>query len=235
MSKTTFTLSASNRSLMGKGASRRLRRLGDLVPAIVYGANKAPENISIEQRVLRKALENEAFYSHIIELSIDNKKENVVLKALQRHPYKTLIMHADFLRVDAHAKIHMHVPLHFIGEDVAPGVKVGKGIINRHTVEVEVVCLPQDLPEFIEVDISHMDLDQILHISHIKAPKGVVFSALNHGNDAAIVSIHLPRGAAQQEDIDVAGAEAAAKAAAAAANPTANSNDSGKQKPKTGK
>ncbi len=235
MSNSTFTLPASARSVMGKGASRRLRRQGDLVPAIVYGANKTPENITIEQRILRKALENEAFYSHIIELAIDNKKENVVLKALQRHPYKSLIMHADFMRIDENAKIHMHVPLHFTGEDVAPGIKVGKGILSRHVVELEVICLPSDLPEFIEVNVSHMDLDQILHISNITAPKGVVFSALNHGNDMAIASVHLPRGAAQQEDIDVAAAEAAAKAAAEAANPTAHSNDSGKQKPKTGK
>lgn len=235
MSTTTFTLAASKRSEMGKGASRRLRRNADLVPAIVYGAGQTPENISIEHRVFRKALENEAFYSHIIDLTIDGKNEKVVLKALQRHPYKAIIMHADFLRVDANAKIHMHVPLHFMGEDIAPGVKTGKGILNRHVVELEVVCLPKDLPEYIEIDVSHMDLDQILHLSSVKMPNGVVSSALNHGNDMAIASIHLPRGAAQMEDIDVASAEAAAKAAAEAANPTANSNDSGKQKPKTGK
>jgi large subunit ribosomal protein L25 len=235
MSNSTFTLVASKRSVMGKGASRRLRRQGNFVPAIVYGANKLPENIAIEQRLLRKALENEAFYSHIIELTIDGSKENVVLKALQRHPYKPMIMHADFMRINADAKIHMHVPLHFIGEQSAPGIKTNKGILNRHLVELEVTCLPKDLPEFIEVDISHMGLDEILHISSIKMPEGVTSSALSHGNDMAIASIHLPRGAAQQEDIDVAGAEAAAKAAAEAANPSANSNDSGKQKPKTGK
>lgn len=235
MSNTTFTLVASDRAIIGKGASRRLRREGDLVPAIVYGAHKNPKNIAVEQRVLRKALENEAFYSHIIELTIDGQKENVVLKALQRHPYKPLIMHADFLRIDEHAKIHMHVPLHFVGEDVAPGIKTAKGILNRHVVELEVVCLPKDLPEFLEVDISHMALDQILHVSDIKVPSGVAVSSLSHGNDMAVASIHLPRGAAQQEDIDIAGAEAAAKAAAEAANPSSGSNDSGKQKPKTGK
>jgi large subunit ribosomal protein L25 len=233
MSTTTFTLPATKRSVMGKGASRRLRRQGDLVPAIVYGANQTPENISIEQRIFRKALENESFYSHIIELTVDGKTESVVLKALQRHPYKSLIMHADFLRIDANAKIHMHVPLHFIGVDIAPGVKTDKGILNHHVMELEVICLPQDLPEFIEIDVSHLELNQILHTSHIKAPHGVVFSALSHGNDTAIASIHLPRGAAQQEDIDVAAAVKEAAAKAAAENPAQTSDK--KDKPKTGK
>lgn len=231
MSTSTFTLSASKRSEMGKGASRRLRRNADLVPAIVYGAGKAPENLSIEHRVFRKALENEAFYSHIIELTIDGKKESVVLKALQRHPYKAIIMHADFQRVDANAKIHMHVPLHFKGEEIAPGVKTAGGIMNRLVVEVEITCLPRDLPEFIEVDVSKMDIDQILHLSDLPAPKGVVFSALAHGNDIGIVGVHLPRGAAQQEDIDVAAAEK--EAAAKVADPVAVSDK--KNKPKTGK
>ena len=231
MSTTTFTLSASKRSEMGKGASRRLRRQADLVPAIVYGAGRAPENISIEQRVLRKALENEAFYSHIIELAVDGKNENVVLKALQRHPYKSIIMHADFLRVDANAKIHMHVPLHFTGEEIAPGVKTGGGIMNRLVVEVEITCLPRDLPEFIEVDVSKIEIDEILHLSNLTPPKGVVFTALSHGNDIAIVGVHLPRGAAQQDDIDVAAAEK--EAAAKVAAPIATSDK--KNKPKTGK
>ncbi|MBP9727460.1 MAG: 50S ribosomal protein L25/general stress protein Ctc [Gammaproteobacteria bacterium] len=231
MSTTTFTLSASKRSEMGKGASRRLRRQADLVPAIVYGAGSAPENISIEQRVLRKALENEAFYSHIIELAVDGKNENVVLKALQRHPYKSIIMHADFLRVDANAKIHMHVPLHFKGEEIAPGVKTGGGIMNRFVVEVEITCLPSDLPEFIEVDVSKIEIDEILHLSNLTPPKGVVFTALSHGNDIAIVGVHLPRGAAQQDDIDVAAAEK--EAAAKVAAPIATSDK--KNKPKTGK
>ena len=231
MSTSTFTLSATKRSEMGKGASRRLRRNADLVPAIVYGAGQAPENLSIEHRVFRKALENEAFYSHIIELTIDGKKESVVLKALQRHPYKAIIMHADFLRVDANAKIHMHVPLHFTGEDVAPGVKTAGGIMNRLVVEVEVTCLPRDLPEFITVDVSKIEIDQIMHLSDLAAPKGVVFTALAHGNDIGIVGVHLPRGAAQQDDVDVAAAEK--EAAAKVAAPIATSDK--KNKPKTGK
>lgn len=233
MSTSAFTLSASKRNVMGKGASRRLRRQGNLVPAIVYGANRSPENISVEQRTFKKSLENEAFFSHIIELMIDGKKENVVLKALQRHPFKPLIMHADFLRIDAHAKIHLNVPLHFIGEEIAPGVKINKGILNRHVVELEIICLPKDLPEFIEIDVSNLDLDQILHLSDIKAPEGVVFAALNNDNSMAIASIHLPRGAAQQDDIDVAAAEKEAASKAAAENPIA-ANDK-KDKPKTGK
>jgi len=231
MSKTTFTLSATKRSEMGKGASRRLRRLADIVPAIVYGAGQEPVNISLEHRVLRKALENEAFYSHIIDLTIDGKGEKVVLKALQRHPYKAIIMHADFLRVDANAKIHMHVPLHFKGEEIAPGVKTAGGIMNRFIVEAQVTCLPSDLPEFLEVDVSKLEIDQILHLSDLNPPKGVVFSSLAHGNDIAVVGIHAPRGAAQQDDIDVAAAEK--EAAAKVAAPVAASDK--KNKPKTGK
>ena len=133
-----FSLNANARNDLGKGASRRLRRNADLVPAIVYGGDKAPQNIALEARELKKALENEAFYSHVIKLSIDGKKEDVLLKALQRHPAKPVIMHADFLRVVAGHEVTVHVPLHFINEDSCVGVKKSGGVISHTMTEVEV-------------------------------------------------------------------------------------------------
>jgi len=191
---TNFELSAKARTEMGKGASRRLRREADLTPAIVYGAGKEPVSITLQHKDIVKALKSEAFYTQIIKLSIDGKAEQVVVKDIQRHPYKPVVMHMDFLRIKAGEKVMMHVPLHFIGEDVAPGVKLGGGIFSHLVTEVEVICLPKDLPEFIEVDVSKLELDQLLHLSDIKVSKAITFNALAHDNDLAIVSIHKPRG-----------------------------------------
>ena len=190
-----FSLNANARNDLGKGASRRLRRNADLVPAIVYGGDKAPQNIALEARELKKALENEAFYSHVIKLSIDGKKEDVLLKALQRHPAKPVIMHADFLRVVAGHEVTVHVPLHFINEDSCVGVKKSGGVISHTMTEVEVNCLPKDLPEFIEVDMAGVDLNQIVHLSDLKLPKGVSIPFLAQGpdHDLPVANVHAPR------------------------------------------
>ena len=185
-----FTLNAEVRSDLGKGASRRLRRLASLVPAVVYGGEKAPESISLLAKEVAKLLENEASYSHIIELTVDGKKQNVIIKALQRHPAKGHVMHADFVRVVAGQKLTAIVPVHFIGEE-AP-VKKG-GEVSHVTSELEVTCLPKDLPEFIEVDVSALEIGSIVHLSDLKAPKGVEFVALAHGNDLAVANVHAPR------------------------------------------
>ena len=192
-----FSLNANARNDLGKGASRRLRRNADLVPAIVYGGDKAPQNIALEARELKKALENEAFYSHVIKLSIDGKKEDVLLKALQRHPAKPVIMHADFLRVVAGHEVTVNVPLHFVNEDSCAGVKKG-GVISHTMTEVEVHCLPKDLPEFIEVDMAAVELDQIVHLSALKLPKGVAITALAQGADhnLPVANVHAARVAA---------------------------------------
>ena len=192
-----FTLNAKARTDLGKGASRRLRRNADLVPAIVYGGDKAPQNVALEARELKKALENEVFYSHVISLSIDGKKEDVLLKALQRHPAKPMIMHADFLRVVAGHEVTVHVPLHFVNEDSCAGVKKG-GIISHTMTEVEVHCLPKDLPEFIEVDMAAVELDQIIHLTDLKLPKGVAITALAQGtdHDLPVANVHAARVAA---------------------------------------
>ncbi len=197
MTDATFALEASVRTDMGKGASRRLRRLNDEVPAIVYGGKGKPVALTLQHNKVIKALENEAFYSHILELTIDGKAEKVVLKDLQRHPYKPKIQHMDFQRVSAKSKITMHVPLHYLNEEQAPGVKAG-GVISHHITEVEIRCLPKDLPEFIEVDLGEGELDKIFHMSDIQVGKGVELVGLTEDNDQPIASIHVPKRAAAE-------------------------------------
>jgi len=203
MSDPIFDLKAEVRTDLGKGASRRLRRLKDYMPAIIYGADKDPLSIMINHNSMLHALEHEAFYNHILTIHIDNKKEEVVLKDLQRHPAKRRILHADFQRIKAGEKIHMHIPLHFTGEDIAPGVKVGGGMVSHNLTEVEVTCLPNDLPEFIEVNLSNLELEDIIHLSDLKLPKGVELVALSHGDNEhnqAVAAIHKTRGAKLEEE-----------------------------------
>ncbi len=210
-----FILNAETRSDKGKGASRRLRRQGR-VPGIVYGSGKDPQPISVDHDELINHLKSEAFYSHILELKLDGKKEQVVLRDLQRHIYKpTVVEHLDLLRVSAKEKIRMQVPLHFVGEDVAPGIKLKGGVITHDLVNVEVSCLPGDLPEYIEVDVSELDIGDNVHLSDIKVPDGVELVELTHGedHDLKVASIQQPRSAKEEEEEEEA-AEAAAEAAA---------------------
>ena len=188
--KDIFEIEAQSRSDMGKGASRRLRHAG-LVPGIVYGASKDPEMISLVHSDLLQHLENEAFYSHILTVKIGKRGEKVILKDLQRHPAKPFITHIDFQRIVAKEKIKMHVPLHFIAESKAPGVKMG-GVVSHHIADVEVTCLPKDLPEFIEVDMSQMEIGDSVQMSGIVLPKGVEIPILAQGEeyDLPVVSIH---------------------------------------------
>jgi len=197
-----FELNATVRADLGKGASRRLRRLAEMVPAIIYGEGKAAVNISIPHKDIQKALTNEAFYSHIITLHVDGKPEQVVIKALQRHPAKPRIMHADFQRVSADRAIVVAVPLHFINEDKCKGVKIGGGSIIKALNELQISCLPQDLPEFIEVDLSDLGLGEAIHISQINLPKGVSSVDLAHGHDSdnSVVSVLAPRGIASADN-----------------------------------
>lgn len=181
MSKDDFTLNAKVRELTGKGASRRLRRLANEVPGIIYGDDKTPQNISINQFDLVRHLANEAFYSQVISLSVNGKAEDVILKDLQRHPSKVEILHADFLRVSKTKKITVNVPLQFLNEDTCKGVKLGGGIMLRVMTQLEVSCLPADLPQSIDVDVADLDVGETLHISDLKLPKGVESVALSHG------------------------------------------------------
>ena len=197
-----FELNATVRADLGKGASRRLRRLAEMVPAIIYGEGKPAVNISIPHKDIQKALTNEAFYSHIITLHVDGKPEQVVIKALQRHPAKPRIMHADFQRVSADRAIVVAVPLHYINEDKCKGVKIGGGSIIKALNELQISCLPQDLPEFIEVDLSDLGLGEAIHISQINLPKGVSSVDLAHGHDSdnSVVSVLAPRGIASADN-----------------------------------
>ena len=194
---TDFTLHAKGREDTGKGASRRLRRLAGEIPAIVYGGKKDPVMLTLLHKDVAKALENEAFYSHIVSLDVDGSSEDVILKDVQRHPAKKLILHLDFLRVSKTTKLHTKVPLHFINEDVSVGVKTGGGIVAHTMTELDIMCLPKDLPEYIEVDMSDVELGQIVHISNIKLPKGVESVALSHGSDhdLSVATINKPKAA----------------------------------------
>ncbi len=194
-----FTLSAEPREDVGKGASRRLRRASK-VPAVIYGADKEPASVSLDHDELIHNLDNEAFYSHILTVEMGKKKEKVVLKDLQRHPYKLQVMHVDLQRVSAKEKLRLHVPLHFINENEAPGVREG-GLVSHQMTEVEIQCLPKDLPEFIEVDLSALELGGTLHLSDLVAPKGVDIYALAHGStgEEPVVGIH-GRGTGEVEE-----------------------------------
>ncbi len=188
-----FALNAEVRSDLGKGASRRLRRNVAMVPAVIYGGEKAPQSISLLAKELAKLLENEAAFSHVLTLDVAGTKESVLIKALQRHPAKGFVLHADFQRVVAGQKLTAHVPLHFLNEATSVGVKQQGGEVSHTLVEVEVSCLPKDLPEFIEVDMAAVEVGQTLHLSDLKLPKGVELVALAHGNDLAVSNIHASR------------------------------------------
>jgi large subunit ribosomal protein L25 len=194
-----FALNAELRSDLGKGASRRLRRNVAMVPAVVYGGDKAPVSVSLLAKELAKLLENEAAFSHVLTLDVAGAKESVLIKALQRHPAKGFVLHADFQRVIAGQKLTAHVPLHFLNEATAVGVKQQGGEISHTLAEVEVTCLPKDLPEFIEVDLAKVELGQTVHLSDLKLAAGVELVALIHGNDLAVANIHASR-VAKEED-----------------------------------
>jgi large subunit ribosomal protein L25 len=202
-----FELEAESRSDMGKGASRRLRHAG-LVPGIIYGADKEPEMITVKQNELAHALEDEAFYSSILTVDVGGDSQQVVLKDLQRHPAKPFIMHLDLLRISQKTAIKMQVPLHFINEETAPGVK-GGGTASHNMTEVEISCLPADLPEYIEVDCSALDIGDSIHLSELSLPKGVEIPALALGedHDSSVVTILASRASKSDEGEEEGGEE----------------------------
>ncbi len=197
----SFDVNAESRNDMGKGASRRLRREGK-VPAIIYGGTEDPQTIAMIQNEVLQHLDHEAFYSHILNVVVDGKGQKAVLRDVQRHPYKIDILHMDFQRVGDNDTIKMHVPLHFINEDTAVGVKMGGGQVRHNMVEVHVSCLAKDLPEFIEVDIAELDTGDSLHLSDLKLPEGVQIVDLAHGedHDLPVVAIQKGRGGADEDE-----------------------------------
>ena len=208
-----FVIEAFPRDDQGRGANRRLRREERKIPAIIYGGNKDATPIAIWHNELKKALENEAFFSHVLTVELNGKKESVILKDLQRHPYKPILTHADFLRVDATHEITMNVPLHVVNEEKCVGIKDQGGELHVLANEVAISCLPKDLPDFLEVDISNVELGTTLHLSDLTLPAGVTSVDLSHGeeHDNAILSITKVKVRGGDEEEGEGDAEASAE------------------------
>lgn len=188
----TFQIQSETRDERGRSDNRRLRRLGK-VPAVVYGGGKEPRAIAVDHNALLRQMSQEAFYTSILTVKIGEEAHAVVVKDVQRHPAKPQIMHLDFQRIVEDEELTLSVPLHFIGEEAAKGVKEQGGVIERLATDVEISCLPRDLPEFISVDVTQMELGEILHFSDLKLPEGVTVVALAHNQDHPVVTISQPR------------------------------------------
>lgn len=197
-----ISFNVETRTDLGTGRARRLRRQDNKVPGVVYGGNKPTVYFSIDYRHVAKAIQAEAFYSQVLELVIEKKKERVVLRELQRHPASDKVLHIDFLRISEDRAINISVPVHYLNEDKCHGVRLQSGVISKNLTEVEVSCLPKHLPEFIPIDLEQAELGTSIHLSDLDLPEGVSIVALTHGDehDVLVVSVHLPRGGAMETD-----------------------------------
>jgi len=196
--KTVFELNVEPRPQIGRTSSRRLRKAGK-VPAIIYGGGEAPESLLLDHNTLAHQMNREAFFTSILTLKIGSKSQQVVVKDVQRHPVRPQIMHLDFQRIREDVEITLSVPVHFLNEANAKGVKEQGGVVDHLQTEVEVVCLPRYLPEYLEIDVTELELNQIYHLSDIKLPEGVALVALKHGDNRPLVAVNPPR----EEEIDV--------------------------------
>jgi len=212
-----FEINAEPRNDQGKGASRRLRHAGK-VPAVIYGGHAEARSVSFEHHKLLQLIDNEKFYSSIISVSVGGEKQPAIVKDVQMHPAKPAVLHVDLQRVNENEKIRLHLPIHFKGEAAAPGVKTQGGVVSHMMADVEVTCLPKDLPEYLEVDMSGMSLNDTIFLADVKLPEGVTINALAHGRNPPVVSVHAPRAA---EPEPVAEAAAATEGAVAGAAPAA--------------
>jgi len=205
MSIQDLSLPGLIRRELGKGASRRLRK-EEMVLGIVYGGKEAPTPIKIEQRLVAKALENEAFFTQIINLDIEGTSQKVILRDLQRHPFKPKVLHVDFQRVDANDILTVNVPLHFLNEDKCKGVKLG-GIIDKHMIEIEVRCKANNIPEHIDIDLLNAELNSSILLSEIILPEGIQIETLLTGesHDQSVLSVHLPKVFKAEEETDSTG------------------------------
>lgn len=221
---TKFEVTAEPRTAKGTGASRRLRRAGK-VPGIVYGGGKEPTPVAFDHSVMLRNLNQEAFHTSILTLHLDGAADQAILRDYQMHPFKPWVLHVDLQRISATEKIHMRVPLHFVGQDVAPGVKQEGGLVSHLMTEVDVTCLPHQLPEYLEVDMSNVHLNQSVHLSDLKLPEGVALTQLAHGGDdlavATITAVRVEEEAPAAAEAAPAAEAAAAPAAGAAAAPAA--------------
>ena len=216
----TIEINATPRKAQGTGASRRLRNSGR-TPGIVYGSGDVVM-IELDHNELYHKMRSEVFHASILTLNLEGRKESVLLRDFVMHPFRQQVQHVDFQRVDAKKKMHIKVPLHFINEEVAPGVKLGGGKISHVMNELDITCLPADLPAFIEVDLAHLELGHSVHVADLKLPKGVEAAAHGtHTAEAVVATVQVPRGAVEAEADAEAAAAASAAAAAAAAAPAA--------------
>ena len=205
---------ATPRSVQGSSASRRLRR-ASRVPAIVYGGKEQPANIELDHNEIFHALRKELFHSSILDMQLDGKSQQVLLRSVQWHPYKQIVMHVDFQRVDANQKLHTKVPLHFTNADSSPAVKLSAAIISHLFTEIEISCLPADLPHFIEVDLTNLVAGASIHLADITLPKGVTYLAHRGDVNPVLATALVQGGPADDEDKPAAGAPAAGAAPAA--------------------
>ena len=194
-------LIAEYREDTGKGASRRLRRAGK-VPAIVYGAGRPPRAVTFERDVLMHQMENEAFFSSVLNVKVGKNKRQCILKDVQMHPAKRLALHLDLQRIVEDEAIRMTVPIHFLNEDVAAGVKQSGGTVSHMITEIEVTCLPADLPEYLDIDVGDMELDETLYLADLKLPEGVAIPELTEDNNPGVVSIHIVKAAPIEEELE---------------------------------
>lgn len=197
-----LSFNVETRTGLGSGRARRLRRQDNKVPGVVYGGNKPTVYFSIDYRHVAKAIQAEAFYSQVLELVIEKKKERVVLRELQRHPASDRVLHIDFLRISEDRAINISVPIHYLNEDKCHGVRLQSGVISKNLTEVEVSCLPKHLPEFIPIDLEQVELGTTIHLTDLELPEGVSIVALTHGDehDVLVASVHLPRGGAMEAE-----------------------------------
>ncbi|MCY3885093.1 MAG: 50S ribosomal protein L25/general stress protein Ctc [Gammaproteobacteria bacterium] len=204
-----MTIDASQRDEVGTSTARRIRRQRDQVPGVLYGGGEDPIHFLIDYRHIAKAVEDEAFFSQVLSLSLGDKPVQVVLRELQRHPSNERVVHVDFLRVQEDRELQVSIPFHFLNEEACVGVKLNGGMVSKNLTEVQVSCLPRDLPEFIEIDLEDLDIGDAVHLSDIELPPGVSFVVLTHGDgrDDQIVNVHMPRGMSLDEELEEEGEE----------------------------
>jgi large subunit ribosomal protein L25 len=223
-------VNATPRATQGKGASRRLRHQ-ERVPGVLYGAGRPTQNITLDQKELSLHLKREAFHASILTLNLEGEKQQVLLRDIQMHPWRSAVLHVDFQRVAKDKKIHMKVPLHFTNADLSPGVKTSGGTINHVLAELDILCLPDDLPNYIEVDLAHLELGRSVHISDLKLPPGVVSTQLRAGDDAVVATVVVPKAEVEPEVEAAAAVATEGVAAAPGAEPAATEAKEPEKKP----
>jgi large subunit ribosomal protein L25 len=222
-------VTAFPRTQQGTGASRRLRGSGR-VPGVIYGANEPAATVELDQNALLRHLKLEAFHASILDMAVEGKRERVLLRDFQMHPWKPMVLHVDFQRIDPTKKIHMRVPLHFTNQDVSEGVKTQGGVITHAMTEIEIHCLPDQLPEYVEVDLKAMKLNDIYHVNDLPMPEGVEPIAKLKSDNPAVVSMHVPRIAAAEEEPAAPVTEITGQAPADAAAAATEGSQKGKAK-----